>query len=114
MRATEYAVIVLGLVLVACVNDPGREKVFSDAWTYHMNRADEIAARKQRLRGDEELILMGKEGKSRTAVYLDEKGRPRLNVGRKKGLSADLDLDTDEAEVKVKYKCGWKPKPERE
>ena len=55
----------------------------------------------------DELVLVGEEGGARAAVELDEKGRPKLNVGKKRGFSADIDIDRDEADVTFKYELEW-------
>ena len=60
----------------------------------------------ERLKGDE-LVLVGREGGMRAAVRMDEKGKPRLNVGKWSGLSADIDIDPDDAKILLKYKLGW-------
>jgi hypothetical protein len=80
---------------------------FHEEWAQRERSQREFDERKARLRGDQEIVLMGGSQSGRAAVYMDEKGRPRLNVGRKTGLSADLDYDGG-PEAEVKYKKRWK------
>ncbi len=55
--------------------------------------------------GDQgELTLLGKGKGPRMYLYADEKGKPRLAIGGRGGLSADLDIRDGEPAFKVKYK----------
>ena len=92
-----------GLVTGSCLTGPAPERPFSEGWAFDQDWAAERRALKEKTQKDE-LVLLGKEGGVRAAVRTDEKGRPRFNVGKQGGLSADVDIDSDEAEVELKYK----------
>ncbi|MBP8128507.1 MAG: hypothetical protein KA184_02930 [Candidatus Hydrogenedentes bacterium] len=99
--------------LAACATGPDSPQPFTQDWRRGQVRERAFQQRLERLRGGDEVVLMGEEGKSRAAVYMDEKGRPRLNIGRETGLSADLDYE-EGPEATVKYKVKWDfAKPDR-
>lgn len=92
--------------LAACATNPATPTPFTRDWHEDVQGDRAFQKRLERLRGDDEVVLAGEEGKARAAVYMDEKGRPRLNVGQQTGLSADLDYD-DGPEATLKYKVKW-------
>jgi len=93
------------LVAAACASNGIVHRPFTKDWTYHQERRSEMERREQRQA--DELVLIGEKEGARAAVELDEKGKPKLNVGRKRGFSADIDVDTDEADVMFKYEWEW-------
>lgn len=111
----KYLVVLVPAVLIAtgCVTQLPRDKPFTKAWYAHQRNEREFQERKKRISGGE-LVLMGQQDAARAAIQLDEEGKPKLNVGKRKGLSADIDADLDEASVFFKYKWGWKTRPKPE
>lgn len=106
--------LVAGFLATGCLRNPNHERPFTREWTRQTASERDFDARKARLKGDE-LVLLGKEGGTRAAVEMDEKGKPRLNVGKKSGLSADLRVSDDKSRVKLKYKLKWKSaRPKKE
>ena len=97
------ACVGFGLVAASCITGPAPERPFSEGWAFDFDREAERRAVKEKTQKDE-LVLLGKEGGVRAALRADEKGRPRFNVGKQGGFSADVDIDSDEAEVELKYK----------
>jgi hypothetical protein len=112
MQRLASIALLAALVSGGCVHSPHSARPFTEEWVRDQDRVAAFERRKARLKGDEIVLVGNKEG-ARAAVQMDDKGRPRLNVGKRRGLSADLDLDPEEAEVEVKYKWGWKGKPPR-
>jgi len=111
-RILRWMCLLLTFLPAGCVTSDGRERPFTDGWSTQVRSEQNFQRRKERLRGDEEIVLMGDSDKARAAVVMDERGRPRLNVGRKTGWSADLDYD-EGPEARLKYKLKWdfaKPK----
>ncbi len=103
----------LTLLGAGCVTGDGREKPFSPRWTDQTKDEWAFERRKARLKGDEGIGLGGKGKDSKAAVKMDEKGKPRLNIGGDTGLSADLNYSGG-PEAKVKYKVKWDfAKPDR-
>lgn len=93
-------------VLVGCAGNDLRQRPFSESWLHQVEKDRDFQERKQRLRGDEEIVLMGDKKKARAAVQMDEGGKPRLNIKGTKGVSADLDLGGS-PEAALKYKHEW-------
>jgi hypothetical protein len=106
MGRKRWALALLVVVAPGCLSTAQRDRAFSNDWAHQVRSENEFKARKARIGGDE-LVLVGKNRGPRAAVEVDDKGRPRLNVGKKTGLSADLDLNEGEPEAKVKYKLKW-------
>jgi hypothetical protein len=98
------------LPCLGCVTTLPRERPFSKEWAHHHNNQRELEERKARVRNGE-LVLFGRRNSTRAAVVMDDEGKPRLNVGKTRGLSADVDIDTDDAGVMFKYKRGFTIKP---
>lgn len=77
-------------------------------WSDHQARQREFAERMQRDKAaGDEIVLMDGETAPRAYVYMDERGRPRLGLGDRSRLSADIDIDTDEQGFGLKYKLDW-------
>ncbi|GMU92095.1 MAG: hypothetical protein AMXMBFR4_11530 [Candidatus Hydrogenedentota bacterium] len=113
MRHRAVFVGVVMLPCLGCVTTLPRERPFTREWAnYHQNQR-EFEERKQRVRGGE-WVLFGRRNSTRAAVVMDDEGKPRLNVGKTRGLSADFDIDTDDASVEFKYKKGFTIKPNRD
>jgi hypothetical protein len=112
----KYLVVLVPVVLIAttgCVTQLSRDKPFSKAWYAHQRNEREFQERQKRI-SDGEWVLMGQQDSARAAIQMDEEGKPKLNVGKRKGLSADIDADLDEASIFFKYKWGWKTRPKPE
>ncbi|HPO14638.1 MAG TPA: hypothetical protein PLI09_14440 [Candidatus Hydrogenedentes bacterium] len=106
MKSRMYCAGFIAAVLcMGCASNLDRDRPFSDAWANYNKHEREFRARKERIRGDEGIVLVGDSKKSRAAVYMDESGNPRLRVG--KGWSVDMDYGGSSS-VKVKYKLKWK------
>lgn len=105
LRAYVWLAALAGLLLGACATaDPGA-RPFSEGWHDQIKSERAHEQRMQRLRG-KKAVLAGQEGASRAAVVMDEKGRPRLNVGKEDGLSADVNYSHG-PEGRLKYKVDW-------
>ena len=106
MRKRLFYGLLIPLLAAGCMHTPQYGKPFSRDWVTHIETHEEIRARKARIEesGD---ALLGKPGKTRAAVEMDDEGRPQFNVGRSKGLSADIDFDHLEPDVKLKYRIEW-------
>lgn len=109
MKSMATALSAVAMITFGCATTLPREQPFSKEWAgaQRHNRAVQERAAKY----SSEWVLWGEGGKNRAAVVVDEKGKPRLNVGRAQGLSADIDIDEDEAGFMLKYKGGWKARP---
>lgn len=105
MQMRRYLLLVLLVPTAACTSGSEAARPFTDDWRYYQKRSLETEKRQRRLK--EGTVLFEREGKARAAVILDEKGKPRLNIGKNKGLSADIDIDTNKADVLLKYKIEW-------
>ncbi|NIA15918.1 MAG: hypothetical protein GWP08_17790 [Nitrospiraceae bacterium] len=106
MRKRALYSLPIALLAAGCMHTPQYGKPFSQDWVTHTEKDEEIRARKARIKESGEALL-GKPGKTRAAVEMDENERPQLNLGRSKGLSADVDFDHLEPDVKLKYRIEW-------
>lgn len=109
MKYVVAFVALFALTLAGCVTSLPRDQPFTKAWTSHQRHEQELQDRVDRMNSGE-LVLLGHGNGTRAAIALDEEGDPKLNVGRRKGISADVDVNTDDASVLFKYKRGWKTK----
>jgi len=107
------AIPLLALVSLGCVTRLPRDTPFSEAWYKHQRHEREFKDRQDRV-GNGEWLLVGRKDAARAAIQVDEEGKPKLNVGKRKGLSADIDAGLDEASIFFKYKWGWKARPRDE
>ena len=105
MRIKRYLLLVLLAPTAACTTGSEAAKPFTDDWRYYQKQALQVEERQRRLK--EDVVLFGQKDKARAAVTLDEKGKPQLNIGKNRGLSADIDIDTNKADVLLKYKIEW-------
>lgn len=102
MRRSLFITAGAVLALTACATRLEREKAFSPEWAYHSSREEES------LNPDEEILLTGKHGQGpRTALRLDEEGKPALRMGGKSRVHTDLRISGGDPEIKVKYKWEW-------
>lgn len=107
---TSMLMIGAGVILLGCAHGPSRNVPFSDDWTHMERREWEINERKERLRGRQPTA---EEGGARPNLILDDRGRPKLNVGGLQGFSADLSA-SDGGSAELKYRGGWDAaKPQR-
>jgi len=106
LRFLRGAALIVVLTSAGCAHDVRTDRAFTDEWVIRNERLGAFEERKARL-AEDELVLVGKKDSMRAAVEMDEKGRPRLNVGKDRGVSADVNVDTDSADVKLKYKWRW-------
>jgi hypothetical protein len=113
MKNLIVVVTILIVPSLGCVTSLPRDTPFSEAWYKHQRHEIEFKERKDRI-DNGEWVLAGKKDAARAAVQMDEEGKPKLNVGKRKGLSADLDADLDKASIFFKYKWGWKIRPKAE
>ncbi len=110
-----FAVLVLLFLLpsLGCVTQLPRDQPFSKAWSQHQQHEWELTAREKRM-DNGEWVLAGRKDATRAAIQMDDEGKPTLNIGRQKGLSADVDADLDKASVFFKYKWRWKVRPKED
>jgi len=106
MGAKPIALLAILLLGPGCLRDPAYERPFSRKWAHQTSHERAFEARKARIQGDE-VVLLGEKGRARAAVEVDEKGKARLNLGKKRGLSADVKVGSS-PELKLKYKLQWK------
>ena len=106
MRKIALSSLLLALLAAGCMHTPQYGRAFSQDWVTHNEKHEEIRTRKERIEksGD---ALLGKPGKTRVALEKDEEGRSQFNLGRSRGLSADIDFDHLEPDVKLKYRIEW-------
>jgi len=90
----------------ACLHTPEYDRAFTRDWAHSENKEREFQDRKERIAGKGGPLLGKKDG-NRADIEMDEKGRPKLNLGKKRGLSADVDMHGGEPEVEVKYGFSW-------
>lgn len=112
MRYSVGLIFGVSLPFFGCVTSLDHEEPFSQAWADRYWRDEELRERRERVYSGE-IVLVGREGHTRAALVVDERGKAKLDLGKRDGLSADVKLDTNEAEAWVKYKWGWKGKAER-
>ena len=98
--------LILCILAISCVSGKGYDRAFSNDWVHQHRHDAEFRARKERMQQGE-IVIAGKSKNTQAAIRMDDKGRPRFNLGRKRGISADLDLHHGEPDVKVKYKIRW-------
>lgn len=106
MRTIPIVSLLCPALLAACAHQGRVPTAFTDEWTQQNRKQAAFEERQARIKSDE-LVLVGNKDKARAAVRVDEKGKPRINIGKRKGLSADVDVGSDEADVKLKYKFEW-------
>jgi hypothetical protein len=82
------ALLTLFLAGVGCATGGGRPDTFSPTWAEDQRQQRE---RVERLRDDGEgIVLLGDPADPKARIYRDEKGRPRLGLGGKGRVSADV------------------------
>ncbi len=102
---TVYVFFCCAAVLGTGCASPGHDRVFTDAWAYDCERR----AREAQLDTEGEIVLTGKDGEGpRTALAMDEDGKPELRVGRSDRWKTDLRLSGSDPEIKVGYQWRWK------
>lgn len=90
--------------ITGCASTNLADRVFTKEWIdAHEGRIEE----KSRLVKDE-LVLVGKDGKARAAMRLDEDGKAVLRVGKSSRFHTDFDVSHGVPDVKVQYKLEWK------
>ena len=89
-----------------CLHTPQYDRAFTQDWAHCVDKEREMQSRKDHIAGKKR-ALVGKDDGARAAIEMDEKGRPKLNVGKKSGLSADVDMHGLEPDVTVKYGFRW-------
>ncbi len=99
--------ILIVAVLAGCLHGGQRDRAFTHDWADQISKESEVEARKAYIRGDGDLVLVDREGVLRTTVVTDDRGRPRVKVGKETGWSGDLDISDGGPDVKVKYKIKW-------
>lgn len=102
--------LLVAVVLLGCAHGPSRNVPFSEDWTHMERREREISERKERLRGRQP---SEEERGARPNLVLDERGRPAVNMGGLRGISADLSA-SDGGSAALKYRGSWDAaKPDR-
>lgn len=96
--------VALACCIVSCASTSLSDRVFTKEWIdAHEGRIEEESRIVK-----EELVLVGKEGKARAAMRLDEEGKAVLRVGRSSRFHTDFDISHGAPDVKVQYKLKWK------
>lgn len=107
---TSLMMLCAAALLLSCSHGPSRNVPFSDDWTHMERREREISERKERLRGNQPTE---EERGARPNIVLDERGRPAINMGGLRGISADLSA-SDGGTAALKYRGSWDAaKPQR-
>jgi len=97
------------IVLVAigsglgCAHGTSRNVPFSDDWTHHERGDRAFQERKQRISGE---AADDGAASDRSPVVVDDRGRPRLNIGGTEGVSADVRVGGGTGAF-LKYNRGW-------
>ena len=73
---------------------------FSDQWAKEQRHVEEQSRRAKK----NAWVVAGTEDKPKASIYMDEKGRPKLRLGKDAGVSADVDIDSDNVGGEVRYK----------
>lgn len=96
------AAAIFGLVLICGCASQGihYKPAFSDEWAEERKHVKEQSQASKK----EAWVVAGTEDKPKASVYLDEKGRPKLRLGRDGRVSADIDIDSDSAGGELRYK----------
>ena len=89
-------VILVFACATGCLSAPQDERAFSHDWADKVQREKTFEARKERMRN-----------KGGSLVGTDEEGNPKLNLGKDKGLGADVDLQGGKPAGEVKYEIKW-------
>ncbi len=90
--------------IAGCASTKPADRVFTKEWiNAHEGRIEE----ESRIAKDE-LVLLGREGKARAAMRLDEEGKAVLRVGRSSRFHTDFDVSHGAPDVKIQYKLEWK------
>ncbi len=106
MGGARKAALAYSLLLTGCVTGHPSDRPFTSEWADSMQHEADFQERVERVeRG--ELVLLGKKGKNRAAVRVDEEGKAQLFFGKLSGLHADLDIHHGKPDVKVRYRVKW-------
>jgi hypothetical protein len=90
---------------VGCLLGPP-DLAFSPGWVQDQKHTREFQRRQAYVGKGEWVIAEDRKGEPTAAVRLDEKGRPKLEMGKMQGLHVDVDIDTKPG-VKARYKWEW-------
>ena len=102
--ARKILLAALACCIAACASTRPADRVFTKEWIdAHEGRIEEESRIVK-----EELVLVGKEGKARAAMRLDEEGKAVLRVGRSSRFHTDFDISHGAPDVTVQYKLKWK------
>lgn len=106
MSGARRASLAFSVLLMGCVTGDRSSHAFTSEWADSKRLDADFQERVERAEGGE-VVLLGKEGKNRAAVRVDEKGKTKLFFGKMSGLQADLDIRHGEPDVKVRYRVKW-------
>lgn len=107
MRNLYWIAAVVACVLVSgCAGSNPADRAFSKEW---VNAREREADYQQRVEDSDEreLVLLGKPGKNRAVVQLDDEGKRKLRLGNPSGFHADLDISHGAPDVKLRYRVKW-------
>lgn len=107
MKSLHWIAAVTACVLICgCAGSNPANHAFSKEWVNARERETDYRQRAA-ASDDRELVLLGKPGKNRAAVQLDEEGKRKLRLGNPSGFHADLDISHGAPDVKLRYKFKW-------
>ena len=97
MRYRFFAWTTLTLACLGCVTGRSQSGAFNEDWQRELHRYTPNKP------APEGIVLGEEKGPLRTRLYLDEKGKPRMELGGGAKMSVDLRVD-DDVKAGVSYK----------
>ncbi len=95
-----------GILTIGCATTDSTPRPFSENWADVYDSEQTLQRRREYIKGDDPIILYGRKDGTRAAIVPDERGRPRLDIGKERGFSADFKYRSG-VRGRVKYKYKW-------
>jgi hypothetical protein len=99
-KVNAVVLVIAVAFLPQCVRGDETSRAFSPEWV------DEVTRPQPQKLDPKGIPLTGGDNPNGPRIKMDEKGKPRLTIGKDIGVSADLDID-EEPGIKLKFKRKW-------
>lgn len=97
-------VFLMSALVAGCARGNPSGRAFTDEWALEVSRSAQEDAKR-------EVVLLKKQGIGRTAIKLNEKGKPTLSLGKDSGMGADVRVSHGAPKIDLFYT--WKIRPGR-